>query len=98
MREVHTVSQDISSNGIYFLLTEAIKDGASVEIEMTLPSKITQGKPVSVRCLGHVQRCEVKEGAKTGVAAAIGKFEFRPSSGKIPVQEAPMRTPPRKSR
>ena len=79
--EAQSISQDVSSNGIYFFLAEAIKDGTTVEVEMTLPKTVTSGDPVKVRCLGRVKRCDVKEGAKTGVAAAIEKYEFRPSRG-----------------
>jgi hypothetical protein len=83
MREARTTSEDVSSNGIYFRIANAIKDGTTVEVEMTLPSKITLAGPVRVRCLGHVQRCELKEGAPAGVAAGIKKYEFLPRDGKI---------------
>ena len=78
MREALTVSQDVSSNGIYFILPEGIKDGTPVEVEITLPNQITLAGPVRVRCLGHIQRCEPSEGAKAGMAAAIEKYEFLP--------------------
>ena len=80
MREALTVSEDISSNGLYFILPEGIKNGTPVEVEMTLPNQITLAGPVRVRCLGHIQRCEPKEGAKTGMAAAIERYEFLPGS------------------
>lgn len=73
MREAHAASRDVSSNGIYLLLNEPIKDGTMVEVEMTLPSEITLTRSVRVRCLGHVQRSEL-----SGVAAAIDRYEFRP--------------------
>ena len=73
IREAHTISRDASSNGIYFLLAEAIKDGTAVELEMTLPNEITLAQSVKVRCLGFIQRC--KSG---GAAAAIERYEFRP--------------------
>ena len=79
--EVHealTVSADISSNGLYFILPEGIKNGTPVEVEMTLPNQITLAGPVRVRCLGHIQRCEPEEDAKTGMAAAIERYEFLP--------------------
>lgn len=68
-REAPTVTKDVSSNGVYFLLAQPIKNGTPVEIEMTLPNKITLAGPVKVRCLGHVQRCEIEEDAKVGMAA-----------------------------
>jgi hypothetical protein len=78
MREALTVSEDVSSNGIYFTLPEGIQNGTAVEVEMTLPNQITLAGPVRVRCLGHIQRCEPAEGAKAGMAAAIEKYEFLP--------------------
>ncbi len=84
MREAVTVSEDLSSNGIYFILPEGIKDGTEVEVEMTLPNQITLAGPVRVRCLGHIQRCEPTEGAKSGMAAAIEKYEFLPGDDELP--------------
>ena len=81
MREALTVSEDISSNGLYFILPEGIQNGTPVEVEMTLPNQITLAGPVHVRCLGHIQRCEPKEGAKSGMAAAIERYEFLPGGG-----------------
>jgi hypothetical protein len=76
MCEAQAVSEDVSSNGIYFVMREAIKEGTSVELEMTLPSQITRAEPVRVRCFGRIQRCELNEVANVGMAAAIEKYEF----------------------
>ena len=82
MREAQTMSHDVSSNGIYFVLPGSIKGGSSVEVEMTLPNQITLSGPVRVRCLGRIRRCELKEGANAGMAAEIEKYEFLPSSAE----------------
>jgi hypothetical protein len=78
LREACTVSEDVSSKGIYFVLAEGIKDGTTVEveIEMTLPNRVASGELVFVRCLGHVERSAPEEGAKAGVAAAIENYQF----------------------
>jgi hypothetical protein len=80
VREALTVSEDVSSNGIYFILPEGIQDGTPVEVEITLPNQITLAGPVRVRCLGHILRCEPTQGAKAGMAAAIEKYEFLPGN------------------
>lgn len=80
VREALTVSEDLSSNGIYFVLPEGIQDGTAVEVEITLPNQITLAGPVRVRCLGRIQRSEPTPGAKAGMAAAIEKYEFLPGS------------------
>jgi hypothetical protein len=89
MREALTVSEDVSSNGIYFILPEGLQSGTPVEVEMTLPNQITLAGPVRVRCLGHIQRCEPAEGAKAGMAAAIEKYEFLPGGNEIPWEKNP---------
>jgi hypothetical protein len=76
MREARTVSEDVSSQGVYFSLPEGIKDGTTVEIEMTLPSQVALSGPSRVRCVGRVQRCEQEEGAKAGMAVSINRYEF----------------------
>lgn len=77
-REALTVSEDVSSHGVYFILPQGIRDGTPVEVEMTLPNEITLAGPVRVRCLGHIQRSEAAEGSQAGMAAAIEKYEFLP--------------------
>lgn len=78
--QAHTITQDVSSGGVYFYLPEAIPDGTAVEIEMTLPTQITLGTPVRVRCQGHIQRCVLKSGESSGMATMIEKYEFLPDS------------------
>ena len=75
-REAHTVTQDVSSSGMYFFLHRGIPEGTEVEIEMTLPAQITLAAPTRVRCRGHIRRCELKEGETVGMATAIEKYEF----------------------
>jgi len=88
-REATTVSQDVSSNGIYFLLPEGIQDGTTVEVEMTLPSQITLAEAVRVRCLGHIQRVQQDEGSGAGMAASISKYEFLANPDVSPLQREP---------
>lgn len=76
MREARTVSEDVSSHGVFFSLPEGIKDGTTVELEMTLPSQVALSGPSRIRCVGRVQRCEQEEGAKVGMAVSIKKYEF----------------------
>jgi hypothetical protein len=87
MREARTVSRDVSSHGVYFSLPETIKDGTTVEIEMTLPSQVALSAPSKVRCLGRVQRCEQEEGAKAGMAVSINKYEFIFRRGEAPSEK-----------
>jgi hypothetical protein len=82
-RQAHAITQDVSSGGLYFFLPEAIPDGTTVEIEMTLPTNITLGTPVKVRCQGRIQRCVLKQGESTGLATMIEKYEFVSGSEEV---------------
>ena len=75
-RKAQTIAQDVSSGGVYFFLPEAIPDGTTVEVEMTLPTQITLGAPVRVLCQGRIQRCILKPGDSAGMAAMLEKYEF----------------------
>jgi hypothetical protein len=44
--------------------------------ELTMPTQITLGAPMRVRCHGRIQRCELKAGDTAGMAMAIEKYEF----------------------
>jgi PilZ domain len=95
--EVHTESQDVSSGGIYFLLSKQIKDGSPVEIVMTLPHEIPLDGRNHVLCRGRVRRTEVIQLNRVGVAVQIEHNEFlgktkrnvvcpwpRPDHGRFP--------------
>ena len=88
MREALAVSGDVSSIGIYFVLGESLKEGAPVELEMTLPDQITLAGPVRVCCFGRIQRCELKEGANAGMVLAIEKYRFLRDTDKAPSRES----------
>ena len=79
-REAHTVTQDMSSGGVYFFLPAGIPEGTAVEVEMTMPTQITLGAPTRVRCQGRIHRCELKAGDIAGMAMAIEKYEFLPGA------------------
>ncbi len=74
--EAATESKDVSSKGVFFSLSKAVKKGAPVEILLTLPHEITLAGPVRVRCLGRIQRTQTTEEGMIGLAAAIERYEF----------------------
>ncbi|HEV2387189.1 MAG TPA: PilZ domain-containing protein [Candidatus Acidoferrales bacterium] len=74
--EALSVSKDVSSRGLSFLLSKPIESGSLVEIVMTLPHEVTLAGPVRVRCLGRILRNQTHEGASFQVAAAIDRYEF----------------------
>jgi hypothetical protein len=74
--EALSVSKDVSSRGLSFLLPNPIGMGALVEIVMTLPHEVTLAGPVRVRCLGRILRSGADEGSEYQMAAAIDRYEF----------------------
>ena len=73
--ETQTESEDVSSGGIYFYLSERIKDGLEVEIVLTLPHEVTLAGRARVQCHGRVRRSEVMLN-RVGVAAQIDSYQF----------------------
>jgi hypothetical protein len=76
--EILTECRDVSSHGVYFYLEEPISSGSKLELTLTLPSEITQGEPVRVRCEAQIQRTETIEEGRVGIAAKIERYRFLP--------------------
>ena len=76
--ETLTESRDVSSHGVYFFMQQPLNSGLPLEITLTLPSEITCGEPVRVRCEARVQRAETATGGRVGIAAKIERYRFLP--------------------
>lgn len=74
--EALSVSKDVSSRGMSFVLPNPIESGALVEVVMTLPHEVTFAGPVRVRCLGRILRSRENDGSDYQMAAAIDRYEF----------------------
>ncbi len=49
-------TQDLSSRGVFLFTDVAIKEGAEIELTLKMPSEITLGENMRVRCRGRVLR------------------------------------------
>ena len=49
-------TQDLSSRGAFFFTDMALNEGAEVELTLRMPSEITLGENMRVRCRGRVLR------------------------------------------
>jgi PilZ domain len=49
-------TQDLSSRGAFFFTDLALSEGAEIELTLKMPSEITLGENMRVRCRGHVLR------------------------------------------
>src|SRR5580658_2105280 len=55
-RTLHGFAQDLSARGMFFYAETALPEGAVVEITFTMPSEVTLGESMPVRCRGRVLR------------------------------------------
>jgi hypothetical protein len=73
--EVTGRTRDVSSRGAFFYLNSEIREGASIDFVMTLPSEITLTEPIRVQCSGTVVRVD-RTAEMQGVAVSIDKYDF----------------------
>src|ERR1700756_1444968 len=49
-------TQDLSSRGVFFFTDAALSEGSEIEITLRMPSEITLGESMPVRCRGRILR------------------------------------------
>src|SRR6202051_5172203 len=80
-RNVPGFTQDLSGRGIFFFAEVALVEGAYVELTFTMPSEITLGENMPVRCGGRVVRAAATNaGQKSGIAVQLDAYEYLPSN------------------
>jgi len=89
--EGHTVSgftQDLSARGIFFYTEANLPEGAVVELTFTMPSEITLGESMPMRCLGRVLRVAPPEGGqRNGIAVRFDSYEYLPADAGEPLSQ-----------
>jgi hypothetical protein len=83
-------TQDVSSRGAFFFTDMPIAAGAEIELTLNMPSEITLGETMRVRCKGQVLRVikplesttyEAKSSeTKIGVAVCLRGYEYLPET------------------
>ena len=78
------VTQDLSSRGVFFLTDAPLADGMEIELTLQMPSEITLGENMRVRCRGHVLRIvkppqDVSGVQRIGVAVRFEGYEYLPA-------------------
>jgi hypothetical protein len=58
-------TQDLSSRGAFFLTDVPLRQGSEIELTLKMPSEITLGESMRVRCRGRILRV-VRPTAKSG--------------------------------
>ena len=80
-------TQDLSSRGVFFLTDAPLTEGSEIELTLRMPSEITLGQSMPVRCKGHILRIVRPNGtssipannaaqAKIGVAVRLECYEY----------------------
>jgi hypothetical protein len=84
-------TQDLSSRGVFFFTDTPLTEGTEIELTLQMPSEITLGKSMPVRCRGRILRV-VRPGAtgsgsvqvqdRIGVAVRLEGYEYLPESAE----------------
>ena len=86
-------TQDLSSRGVFFFTDTPLSEGAEIELTLRMPSEITLGESMPVRCRGRILRIVrpvagsgeassnvVRAETKIGVAVRLEGYEYLPES------------------
>lgn len=84
-------TQDLSSRGVFFFTDAPLTEGAGIEITLRMPSEITLGESMPVRCRGRILRvvrpanpacnaASTPAETKIGVAVRLECYEYLPDA------------------
>ena len=85
-RTVPGFTQDLTGRGVFFYAETTLPEGAVVELTFTMPSEITLGENMPVRCRGRVLRASASQdghsqtGQRNGIAVQLDSYEYLPSN------------------
>lgn len=82
-------TQDLSSRGVFFFTDAPLTEGAEIELTLRMPSEITLGESMPVRCRGRILRVmrpaahpqgftSARAETKIGVAVRLECYEYLP--------------------
>jgi hypothetical protein len=81
-------TQDVSGRGLFFYTEAELPAGASVELTFTMPSEITLGESMPVRCRARVLRAApAKGGKRNGVAVQLDSYEYLNVNEREPISQ-----------
>ena len=76
-RTVPGFIEDLSGRGIFFYAETTLPQGAVVELSFTMPSEITLGENMPVRCRGRVLRTSASQAGQRSVSAVqFDSYEY----------------------
>src|SRR5437879_11222772 len=79
-------TQDLSSRGVFFFTNAPLTEGSEIELTLRMPSEITLGENMPVRCRGRILRVirpaspsdSTEKAPKIGVAVRFECYEYLP--------------------
>ena len=85
-------TQDLSSRGAFFFTEVPLAEGTEIELTLQMPSEITLGDSMPVRCRARVLRvvkptgpgASGADGKKIGVAVRLEHYEYLSSQPEFP--------------
>jgi len=88
-------TQDLSSRGVFFFTDAPLSEGSEIELTLRMPSEITLGESMPVRCRGRILRIVrpthgagspkmVRAETKIGVAVRLEGYEYLTESSQAP--------------
>jgi hypothetical protein len=83
-------TQDLSSRGVFFFTETALREGTEIELTLNMPSEITLGESMRVRCRGHVLRVVMRsdQGMAQSSIPAFASSETATLESKRPESQA----------
>jgi hypothetical protein len=81
--EGHGFTQDLSSRGVFLITDMALLEGSEIDLTLNMPSEITLGETMRVRCRGRILRVNGPTEAshaetKIGAAVCLKGYEYLP--------------------
>src|SRR5215470_3954861 len=87
-------TQDLSSRGVFLFTDAPLTEGAEIELTLRMPSEITLGESMPVRCRGRILRvvrpatsshnpAPVGAETKIGVAVRLECYEYLADSSAV---------------
>lgn len=90
-------TQDLSSRGVFFFTDAPLEPGAEIELTLRMPSEITLGESMPVRCRGRILRVvrpspvstqdssgSSRAETKIGVAVRLEGYEYLAEAAESP--------------
>jgi hypothetical protein len=83
--EGHGFTQDLSARGIAFYTDMLLAPGDEIELTLRMPSEITLGDSMRVRCFGQVVRVSKGDALSSqAVAVHLQRYEYLPDADALP--------------